>query len=169
MLSLGDASNRERAAAAAVQHLPREVVRAIAKTSGETAVRLIEREVLRRAGSDVRRRRVAASGTVRFYRGTPGVAFGGSTKATTDGTKGRVLARALEFGSPGTRKVTLLWHSPKGTPFETTRHTTRGWRPEAAGGHFVTPAAEAIADQVIEEWVADVEQATIDALDKGAE
>jgi hypothetical protein len=64
--------------------------------------------------------------------------------------------------------VRLIWHSRKGTAYDVVKRTTIGWKPEHAGGSFVTPAAEAIADDVLDRWVDDVETATIDALDQGA-
>jgi hypothetical protein len=105
---------------------------------------------------------------VSFFRGTPGVSFGGTRPVTSSGVKGRTVARAAEFGSPGTRFVRVATTSPRGKAFVARKRTSRQWRPQTLGGKFVTPAAEAISDDVIRQWVEQVERATIDALDEGS-
>jgi hypothetical protein len=168
VLSLYQASQRERAAAAAVQRLPATVVKAIKETSRDYAVDAMMRAARARAGSSSVRQRLAGSGRLSFYRGTPGVSFGGMRSVTSTGMSGRVAARPAEFGSPGTRFVNVSTRSPKGRTFVARRRTSRQWMPQTPAGKFVTPAAEAIADDVIARWVDDVESATIAALDEGA-
>lgn len=168
MLSINDAGRRERAAAAAVGALPKHLRDDVTKRTREYAVPLLRAEAARRAPAGTASR-IASTGRLSMWRGIPGVAFGGRAAVTSDGTAGRSLVRGLELGSQGDRWFTFTRRNPGGGgTHAVTRRNTRQFMPDtSAAGRFITPAAEAIADDVLDEWTALVEGALIDAMNEG--
>lgn len=167
MLSIADASQRERAAAAAVGSLPKHLAKDVREQTRADVVPMARREAARRAPDDVSRR-IAGRGRLSVWRGIPGIAFGGTAAATSTGTPGREIVRGLELGSTGDRWWTFTRRGRTGGTERVTRRNTRQFMPDASGGRFITPAAEAIADDVLEAWTALVEDAAVAALDTGA-
>lgn len=159
MLSILQATQRERAAVAAFGSLPKNLQAAIRKDTA-AAVLPWMRDAAGRAASTTLEHRLAATARYSAFRGVPGVAFGGARAVTSTGVPGRVLARPVEFGSDGTR--TSTYPNAAGTP--TTRRVTRQFMPDTAyTGRFVQPAAEAVADDVTDLWVGLVEAAVVAA------
>lgn len=105
------------------------------------------------------RGRLADTGRYNVFRDVPGIAWGTSTGVTTDGTPGRTLVRSAEYGASGEKVATYEQRSRKGTRYSLTRHTMRQFAPQTPGGSFVAPGVEAVADQVLEQWVQLVEEA----------
>lgn len=168
MLSIRDASNRERAAAAAVGRLPRTLLADVREETRDYVVPLMRREAAARADDPVSRE-IAARGRLSLWRGIPGVAFGGKQAATSSGVPAREIVRGLELGSYGERWFTFRRRTPSGGTTEVTRRNTRQFMPDAsASGRFITPAAESIADDVVERWLDVVERKVIESLDEGA-
>lgn len=168
MLRITDeAPARLRRAVAGLQALPAEVKRKLRDDTRALVVPLMRDAATRHAGGSVLRGRVAARPRLSMYRDVPGVAFGGGSSVTHDGTPGRVVARATEYGSPGTRQVRLRVHSPKGKAYTVLRHTTRMWRPEHDGGAWLTPAALEVAPRVMDEWSRMVDDAVLEAFGGG--
>lgn len=167
MLSIADAGNRERAAAAAVGSLPKHLRKQITDDTRTYAVPLMRREAASRA-PDAVSRRIAAAGRLSMYKGIPGVAFGGRAAVTTSGVPGREIVRGLELGSYGERWFTFTRSTPDGGTTSVTRRNTRQFMPDvSASGRFITPAATAIADDVLVRWTDLVESAVIAAMDEG--
>lgn len=168
MLSIKDASQRERAAAAAVGALPRTLLADLREQTRDYAVPAIRRAAAARADDPVSRT-LAARGRLSMWRGIPGVAFGGTAPVTSTGVAGRTIVRGLELGSYGERWFTFRRRTPSGGTTDVTRRNTRQFMPDAsASGRFITPAAESIADDVLSRWVELVESAAVAALNEGA-
>lgn len=167
MLSINDASQRERAAAAAVGTLPRTLKREVSRVARDIAAPLVRREASARADTSTMRT-IANSGRGTNSRGIPSVTFGGTAAVTSDGTSGRVLAWGLERGSQGLRKGTYQRRRTGGTLHTVTRRVTRQFYPAVSDpGAFVGPAVEAAGDDVITAWLDAVEVALVKALDSG--
>lgn len=166
MLRIDEGPARLRAAVAAVGQLPAELRKELRAVTKDKAVPAMRAAAGRRAAAtgDPRAARLAQRATYSPYRDVPGVRFGGSRPIDGTGTPARVVARALEYGSPGDRRVRLRVHSPKGTPYGVVRHTTRNWRPDRGpAGAFVTPAALDVGADVLELWIDTVEQLSVRA------
>jgi hypothetical protein len=167
MLSIRDAGNRERAAAAAVGGLSKSLRKRVTDDTRTYAVPLIRREAAARADDPVSAR-IAATGRLSVWKGVPGVAFGGKASVTSSGVSGRELVRGLELGSYGDRWFTFARSTPTGGTTQVTRRNTRQFMPDvSASGRFITPAAEAIADDVLDRWTGLVEDAVIESMDEG--
>lgn len=168
MLSIDDAGKRERAAAAAVGSLPKTLAKHVRDETRDYAVPLMRDAAAARARDSVSRQ-IAARGRVSFWRGIPGVAFGGTAGVTSSGVSGRTIVRGLELGSSGDRWFTFPRRNPDGSTTPVTRRNTRQFMPNvSASGRFITPAAEAIADDVLAFWLDLVETAMVDAMNEGA-
>lgn len=163
MLSVYDAGVRERAAAAGARNLDRDTRKAIRDTVNATIVPLAVREATSRAGTPLQHA-IAATGRPSWWKDIPGVAFGGRRAVTSTGVAGRVLAHGAEYGSDGSRRATFSTRSPAGRAYSVTRRTSAQFRPRHEAGAFVAPAAEAIADDVVQRWADLVVEATVDAL-----
>jgi hypothetical protein len=102
------------------------------------------------------------------YKGTPGVAFGGPRAVTSSGVPGKVLARALEYGSDGRRWRDYV-ETRNGRAVPVLRRTTRQFVPDASGlgGRWITPAAESVGPDVLAEWIETVESLSVSALNGG--
>lgn len=170
MLKISEGPTRLRAAVAGVQALPKDMRRELRERTRDVAV-----PAMRRAAGDYAARMgdpravlLAQRATYSPYRDVPGIRFGGAKAVTADGIPGRVLARAIEYGSPGTRRVRLLVHTPDGKPYEVVKRTTVQWRPDrGAVGAFVGPAALETAPDVMEAWLDAVEDLTMRAFGGG--
>jgi hypothetical protein len=158
MLSILQASQRERAAVAAFGSLPKNLQARIRKDTAAQVVPWMRAGAARAASSPLEQR-LAATARYTAYRGIPGVSFGGPRAVTSTGVPGRVLARPVEFGSSGTRRAT---YQARGATV--TRRVTRQFMPDTAfQGRFVQPAAEAVSDDVTDLWVGLVEDAMVAA------
>lgn len=159
-----DASQRMRAAVAALQHLPADVRDAVQDTTRTKVVPMVVASVERHADSAVTAR-IAHTGRYAPLRGVPGVAFGGVAPVTSNGTRGRLLVRGLEFGSPGVKQRTITTTSPKGKQYRVRKRTTRQFSPDRSEyPRFIYPGVDAVADDVVELWLDVLEAAVIDAL-----
>ena len=166
MLSLYQASQRERAAVAALQQLPKEMRRELRDVGRDAITPLLVREASRLAHGTLLKRLVG-TGRYRAYRDTPGVKFGGSRPITASGVPARVLARAVEFGSAGRRTATYQ-QKRGGRQVPVTRRTTRQFMPDTgARGRAISPAAEAINDEGVQLWLDKVEELLLRAFDGG--
>ena len=168
MLSIEDGPTQLRAVVAAVGQLPRELRAELRKQTRDVVLPMMETAARRHAAGDVLAQRLAARARASFWRDVPGVAFGGAGSITADGTPGRVLAHAIEYGSHGDRVQAVATTSPRGKRYTVRKRTTVQFRPERPAGRFVTPAAESIADDVQQVWVELVEQQVLTAFDEGS-
>jgi hypothetical protein len=158
-----EASDRERAAVGVFRRLPDELRKSITAIGKDTIPYLLVGEAGHRATGVMAR--IVARGRYSQYRGTPGVTFGGQRAVTSKGTWAKWLARPLEFGSDGRRYVNYPTHSRKGTEYWVLRRTSRQFMPDSNyQGKVITPAAEAIAEQVVALWVTAVEDAALTAF-----
>lgn len=167
MLQITDGPARLRAAVAGVQALPKDLRIELRERTRDVAVPAMRRAATAHAArtGDPRATLLAQRATYSPYRDVPGIRFGGARAVTRDGIPGRVLARAIEYGSPGTRRVRLLVHSPKGTPYDVTKRTTVQWMPDrGAVGSFVGPAALDTGPEVLDAWIDTVEELTVRAF-----
>lgn len=156
MLRIDEGPNRLRAAVAGVQALPKDLRKELRERTRDVAVPAMRRAAGNYAArmGDPRAVLLAQRATYSPFRDVPGIRFGGARSVTDDGIAGRVLARAIEYGSPGTRRVRLLVHTPAGRPYTVTKRTTVQWRPDrGAEGAFVGPAALETGPLVMEEWL----------------
>jgi hypothetical protein len=113
-------------------------------------------------------RRIASTARYAPYKGTPGVAFGGARAVTGSGVPGRVLARALEFGSDGLRWSDYV-ETRRGRQVPVLRRSTRQFVPDAApSGRWIYPSAEYVAPDVLADWTATVERLAVRMLNGGA-
>lgn len=164
MLSIDDASQRERAAAAAFGQLSRDLRRSITDLTRKQVVPLAIAAATRHADTPVMRT-IAASGRLSMWRGIPGVAFGGTRSVTSSGVPGRVLVRGLEYGARGQWERLYDRRTPSGRTIRAIRRTTRQFMPDrSASPSTVTPAMLDIADDVLEIWVEHVEDAVVAAM-----
>lgn len=168
MLSIADGSTRLRAVVGAVGELPRELRAELRKQTRDRVLPMMEAAARRTAAGDPLAQRLAARPRASFWRDVPGVAFGGAGSITADGTPGRVLAHAVEYGSQGNRVQVVETRSPRGKRYTVRKRTTVQFRPERPAGRFVAPAADAIADDVQAVWVELVEQQLLAAFDEGS-
>jgi hypothetical protein len=164
VLSIFDAGTRERAAAASLRRLDKPTRAEIRRRVGALIVEPMRREAGRRA-RNARARAVAATARASWYKDVPGVAFGGARAVLSDGTTGRAIARGTEYGSRGDRYQRVTTHTPAGRAYVARRRQTAGFRPRTDSGAWATPAALAVAPDVVDAWAAIVVEATIDALD----
>lgn len=158
------AAQRERAAAAALARAGRELVKAVTDETKAHVVPWAREEAMRHATTQLDRR-LAATAKYSAYKGTPGVSFGGGSKPiTSTGTPGKVLVRAVEFGSDGRRWRDYL-ETRNGRQVSVLRRTTRQFMPDAGHtGRVFTPAMEGITDDVLRLWVRITEQTYADAF-----
>jgi hypothetical protein len=164
VLSIDDASQRERAAAAAFGRLSRDLKRTITDRTRREVVPMAVAAATRHADTPVMRT-IAASGRLSMWRGIPGVAFGGTRSVTSTGVPGRVLVRGLEYGAAGQWERLYDRRTPSGRTIRTARRTTRQFMPDrSANPSTVTPAMLDIADDVIAVWVEHVEDAVVAAF-----
>lgn len=143
MLKLADAGAAEQAAAAGCRALDRKLLAALNKETGKVVVPMMLAAVSARANTPLRRA-VAQGGRYTAAKGIPGVRYGGVF---------RPVVRGAEFGAKGVAFRTYSMHSPRGRTYFAERRTTRQFgTPNVTEGHFITPAAEAIAPAVIDVW-----------------
>lgn len=163
VVSIYQAAQRERAAAAALSLAGKELVKRVQDTTRQQVVGWAREEALRYATTPVERK-LAAGAAFSSYKGTPGVRFGGTKPVTSTGTPGRTLVRALEFGSDGRRWRDYL-ETRNGKQVSVLRRTTRQFMPDTGfRGRVFQPAMEAIADEVLYLWVRTVEDTYADAF-----
>jgi hypothetical protein len=164
-----DASQRMRAAVAALQQLPKQVKDDVATATRERVVPMAVSAAERTADSPVTAR-IAHTGRYAPLRGVPGVAFGGAAPVTSGRggqkpAKGRELVRGLEFGARGVKQRTITTTSSKGKQYRVRKRTTRQFGPDRSEHpRFIYPAMDSIADDVVELWLDVLEAAVIDAL-----
>lgn len=164
MLSIDRASQRERAAAAALRLLPKTLTKEITEATKAKVVPLAVAAAMRNADTPVMRA-IAASGKYSVWRGIPGVAFGGTKAVTSSGVAGRVIVRGLEYGAKGRRETIFRRATPSGGSVLTARRTTRQFMPDRSSNPTaIYPAMEAIADDVLAIWVEVVEDAMVRAF-----
>lgn len=170
MLSvLADAPGRVRSAVALASTLDRELTKQLRKDAAglapemrDAAARFAGRTPIPSAA-----RRIAATGRYAPYKGTPGVAFGGARAVTGSGVPGRVLARALEYGSDGRRWSDYV-ENRGGRQVPVLRRTTRQFVPSSAPmGRWIMPSAEYVAPDVLADWTATVERLAVEMLNGG--
>jgi hypothetical protein len=167
VLSIADASQRERAAAAALQSLSRSLIRDINKATATVAIPLVRAEVSARAPSSTARQ-IAASARTSNFKGVPGVAFGGSSAVTSSGATGRQLVRGLEHGSRALRSTTYLRRGRSGSTHKVTRNALAQFRPQQPDqGAFIGAGALAASEDVLAAWLDVVETAVVAALNGG--
>lgn len=167
MLSIDQASNRERAAAGAIRLLSKTLLKDLNQAAKDRIVPLAIDAATARASNPVMRG-IVAKGRYSVWRGIPGVAFGGNTSATRTGVPGKVLVRGLEYGAQGRTEAIFQRKTPTGKTITTARHTTRQFMPDRTSNPTtVTPAMEAIADEALTIWVELVEAAVIQAFGEG--
>lgn len=163
-LSTYEASNRELAAvAASMRVLDTELRKVLKERTRDDVVPLLVDAARRQTGAGKLGQRLAATGRVAMYMGTPGVRFGGARRIA--GTaRGTDIARAVEFGSDGRRWTDYL--ERRGSrQVSVLRRTTRQFMPDSNyAGKVVAPAAEQVTDQVVAMWVEWVEDLSVRAL-----
>ena len=164
MLSLYDASQRERAAVAAFAHLERDLQNTLRKAARAKVLPGARDAVVQHATNPTLRK-IAARATLSVSRGVPSLTFGGRAAATSKGTPGRFLVQGLEFGSYGRRYQTYDQKRPTGT-VRVKRRTTRQFMPARTEGAAILPAIEDVADDVIAWWTDAVEEAVVSVLDE---
>lgn len=164
MLSIDQASQRERAAAGAIRLLSKTLLKDLNAAAREQIVPLAVRAAQAHA-SDSTMRGIVSRGRYSVWRGIPGVAFGGTQAATTTGVPGRVLVRGLEYGAAGRSESIFRRRTPSGSTTLVARRTTRQFMPDRSNSPTtVTPAMESIADEALGIWVQLVEDAVIKAF-----
>lgn len=164
MLSAYTLDRRGQAAVAGVKALPKHLAKELRDVSRDAMVPLLQREAARLSRDKVLSRII---GSARYapYRDTPGVRFGGSRKVTGTGVPGRLLVRALEFGSDGRRYTDYLQRRKGGTT-QVHRRASRQFMPDTnARGRAITPAAEAVSEEAVQLWQDTVEQLLVRAFD----
>lgn len=164
MLSVDDSGVPTRAAVASLRLLDKATRAEIRKRVKPLIVDPARREATRRARTTLADR-VAVTARASWYRDVPGVAWGGSRPVTHDATRARDVAHGTEYGSRGDRFQRVPMTSPRGTPYVAVRRQTAAFRPRDEDGAYLSPAALAIAPDVIEAWSGIVVAATVDALD----
>lgn len=166
VLTLERASQRERAAVAALQSVPRAMRSGLKELGRDELTPMLTREASSRSSGLLAR--IAASGRPAELKGTPAVRFGGAKAVTSSGVSARVVVRGLEHGSTGRKWSTFQTHSPRGTAYSVTRRSTRQFMPDVgAAGRAIGPAADAVTEPVIAKWLDLVESIVVDAFDAG--
>lgn len=163
VVSIYQAAQRERAAAAALSRAGKDLVKAVTTETKTHVVGWARDEAMRYASTPVERK-LAASAAWSPYKGTPGVRFGGMRAVTSTGTPGRLLVRALEYGSDGRRWRDYL-ENRDGRQVSVLRRTTRQFMPDTGyAGRVFTPAMDSITDDVLHLWVRITEDTYSDAF-----